>query len=139
MGTQVCLFPRHMVRRRLRVMAVYLDIRAEHLDPPFLVKVGPPANLVFHVQQEHQLHVVLLFLVLVLREALHLPVGLPVLRHLRADLRKDTRPLRLPHATDLRRLRLAPPLLLQALVPYPWIPLSYPEHLRWSKSRCSAK
>jgi hypothetical protein len=45
-------------------MVVFLDTRVEHLDLPFLVKAGLPANLGFHVQREHQLRAVLLFLAL---------------------------------------------------------------------------
>jgi len=120
-------------------MVAFLDTRVEHLDLPFLVKAGLLANLACLVRREHQLWAVLPFLAPALRETSRLPVGLLVSRHLPADLRKATRAIHLSHATDLRRFKLAPPLPLQTLVPYPWIPLSYPVHLRWSKSRCSAK
>jgi hypothetical protein len=129
-----------MVRRLHKGMVVFPDTRAGHLDPLlFLVKAVLPANLVCHVQREHQLRAVLLFLAPALREASRLPVGPLVSRRLPPDPRKATRAIRLLPATAPRQLRLAPPLPLQALVPYPWIPLSYPVHLRWSKSRCSAR
>jgi len=129
-----------MVRRLHRGMVVFLDTRAEeHLVLPFPVKAVLLVSPVFPVQLEHQLQVVpLLFLGLALKEVLHLPAGLLVLRHLPADLRKATRVIHLSPATDPRQLRLSPPLP-QALVPYPLIPLSYPVHLRWNKSRCSAR
>jgi hypothetical protein len=120
-------------------MVVCLDIRAGHLVLPFPVRADRLINLAFHVRPEHRLQAVLLFLALVLKEASYLPVGLLVLPHLLAGLRKPTRAILLLPATDPFRLRLAPHLLLPAVVPYPWIPLSYPVHLRWSKSRCLAR
>jgi len=129
-----------MVRRPHRAIVIFLDTNAELLDLPFLVKADLLANLVFHVRQEHLLWAVLLFLARALKEALHLPAELLVSRrHLRADLRKATRAIHLLPAMDPHLLRLALPHLLQALAPYPWIPLSYPVHLRWSKSRCLAR
>jgi hypothetical protein len=136
---QVCLSLPRMVRRLHKGMVVFPDTRAGRLDPLFLVKAVLPANLACHVQREHQLRAVLLFLAPALREASHLPAGPLVSRRLPADPRKATRAIRLLPATAPRQLRLALPLPLQALVPYPWIPLSYPVHLRWSKSRCSAR
>jgi hypothetical protein len=128
-----------MVRRLRRAIVIFLDTHAEPLDLPSLVKVDLLASQVFHVRQEHQLRAVLLYIAPALKEASHLPAGLLVSHHLRADLRKATRAIHLLPAMDPHRLRLAPPLLLQALAPYPWIPLSYPAHLRWSKSRCLAR
>jgi hypothetical protein len=129
-----------MVRHLHRGTVIFLDTRVEeHLVLPFPVKAVLLANLVFHVQLEHQLQVVPLFLAPALKEVLHLPAVLLALRHLPADLRKATRVIHPSPATDPRQLRRAPPPLLQAVVPYPWIPLSYPVHLRWNKSRCSAK
>jgi len=120
-------------------MAVFLGTHAGYLVLPFPVKVLLPTNLVFHVGPEHPLLAVLLVLALALREASHLPAGLLVLPQPLADPRKATRATHLSPATDLRRPRLASPLLRRVLVPYPWIPLSYLVHLRWSKSRCSAR
>jgi len=129
-----------MVRRLHRGMVVFPDTRAEeHLVLPFPVKAVLLVSPVFPVQLEHQLQVGPLFLALALKEVLHLPAGLLALRHLLADLRKVTRAIRLSPATDPRQLRLSPPPLPQALLPYPWIPLSYPMHLRWNKSRCSER
>jgi len=128
-----------MVRHLHKGMVVLLDTRAEeHLVLPFPVKAVLLVSPVFPVQLEHQLQVVHLFLALALKEVLHLPAGLLVWRHLPADLRKATRVIRLSPATDPRQLRLSPPLP-QAPVPYLWILLSYPVHLRWNKSRCSAR
>jgi hypothetical protein len=121
-------------------MVVLLDIRVEyHLVLPFPVKAVLLASLVFHVQPGHQLQAVPLFRAPALKEVLHLPAGLLVLLHLPADLHKASRVIRrLSPATDPRQLRLARPPLQQAL-PYRWILLSYPVHLRWNKSRCSAR
>ena len=125
-----------MVRRLPRAIVICLHTRAELLVLPSLVKVDLLVNLVFHVRQEHQLRAVLLSLARALKEASHLPAGLLVSRHLRADLRRATRAIHPLLAMEPHRPRLAPPLHLQALAPYPWIPLSYPVHLRWSKNRC---
>jgi hypothetical protein len=101
-----------MVRRLHRGVVVFLDTHMEERPVlPFPVKAVLLANLVFHVQLEHQLQVVPLFLAPALKEVLHLPAGLLVLRHLPADLRKATRAICLSPATDLRQLRLAPPPL----------------------------
>jgi RNA recognition motif-containing protein len=137
--TQVCPSLLHTVKHLRKDMVICLDTRVEHLVPPFLAKVPLLTNLAFHVRLEHLLRTALLFLAPALREALHLPAGFLVLHRLLADLHKVTRVIHLSLATDPRRLRLALSLLLWALVPYPWTPLSYPVHLRWSKSRCSAR
>ena len=136
---QVC--PSLRTAKRLRKdMVIYLDTRrVGHLVLPFLAKVPLLTNLVFRARLEHLLRVALQLLALALREVSHLPVGLLVLHHLLAGLRKVTREIHLSLAADLRQLRLALFLPLWGLVPYPWTPLSYPVHLRWSKSRCSAR
>jgi len=125
-----------MVRGLRKGMAVFLGTPAEHPVLPFPVKAVLPANQAFRVRLQHRLRVVGRFLVPALREASHPPVVLPVLRQSEADLRKATRVIRLSPAMDLRQLRAALPLLLRAL---PWIPHSYPVHLRWNKNRCLAR
>jgi len=127
-----------MARPLPKVMVVFPGTLVGYLVPPFLVKVPLPINLVFHVGLEHPPPAVLLVLALVHREVSHLPAGRLVSPRLLADLRKATKAIHLSPATDLRRHRLVLPLLLRVL-PYPWIPLSYPVHLRWNKSRCSAR
>lgn len=111
-------------------MVGFLGMHARYLVIQFPVNVPLPTKLAFHVGPERPLLAALLLVL-----DLGLTMGLLVLPRPLADLRKAAR---VPSATDLRRLKLAPPLLLRVLLPYLWILLSYLVHLQWSKSKCLA-
>ena len=109
---QACPSLLRTVKHLRKDMVICLGTRVEHLVLPFLAKAPLPISLVFHAPLEHLVRMALLFLDLDLREALHLPAGLQVLRHLLADHHKVTRVTHQSLATDPRQLRLVPSLLL---------------------------